>query len=404
MSLNFQEVRQQVKALGDVAPTRQKERQAILEKARSLLSKHAQELDPLRMKVSRVVETCDRSLRCALPVEEDLDAVFPLPGLPRQALILAADGSQISPDRHSEVEYCLVNVGAIQLSLGAAEPPATFVESKLYYDQDLFTPSGTMSEARLALVRDLRERKLLAQLVTQALGGKETAMPVITFTDGPMELWGSVEAEIAIEFKKSLEEYKGVLANLCAIDAITAGYVDKPSANPVVRLLEIADVNEDRLHEIKNNFPLRGATDISLYRHRLSPGERSAVFALQSQSAGQYEGALSLHFFYLNVGRPGHPWLARVEVPAWVAGDQHRLDALHAVLVNQCQVMGTRPYPYLLHRAHEAALVSLKEKEQVTAMISLELRNQQVEVGESSSKQASKDLSGRNRYQRGGLR
>jgi len=74
------------------------------------------------------------------------------------------------------------------------------------------------------------------------------------------------------------------------------------------------------------------------------------------------------------------------------------LDNLHAVLVHQCRMMGSRPYPYLLHRAHEAAVVSLQEKEQVTQMIALELRKRGVIVGEQSYKQAAKDSAARTRY------
>jgi hypothetical protein len=71
------------------------------------------------------------------------------------------------------------------------------------------------------------------------------------------------------------------------------------------------------------------------------------------------------------------------------------LDTLHAVLVSQCRILGSRPYPYLLHRAHEVALVSLDEKDQVISMIMQELRKRGVEVGEKSNKQANKDLGGR---------
>jgi hypothetical protein len=60
--------------------------------------------------------------------------------------------------------------------------------------------------------------------------------------------------------------------------------------------------------------------------------------------------------------------------------------------------MGLRPYPYLLHRAHETAVVKLAEKEQVTAMIMQELRKRGVAVGEISSKQSAKQLAGRGRY------
>jgi hypothetical protein len=122
------------------------------------------------------------------------------------------------------------------------------------------------------------------------------------------------------------------------------------------------------------------------------------VFALQSQSARSYTQALALHFFYLNAGRPGKPWLARVEIPAWVVDDPEMLDRLHAVLISQCRTMGSRPYPYLLHRAHETAVVSLQEKEQVTQMIALELRRRGVQVGEMSQKQAAKQFQSRTRY------
>ena len=74
------------------------------------------------------------------------------------------------------------------------------------------------------------------------------------------------------------------------------------------------------------------------------------------------------------------------------------LDFLHATLVQQCRVMGSRPYPYVLHRAHEAAVVKLEEKDQVTQMIVNELHRRGVEVGEMSNKQVAKDLGGRTAY------
>jgi hypothetical protein len=177
----------------------------------------------------------------------------------------------------------------------------------------------------------------------------------------------------------------------------TAGYVDKPSANLVVRLLEIVETPLADLPQIKDCHPLRGVSDLYIYRDLLAPGERSAIFAMQSQSVKNYTGPLGLHFFYLNVGREGHPWLARVEIPAWVADNPEMLDHLQAVLVHQCQLMGSRPYPYLLHRAHETAVVTQEEKAQVTQMIALELRRRGVEVGEQSYKQSAKGLGKRTR-------
>ena len=119
-----------------------------------------------------------------------------------------------------------------------------------------------------------------------------------------------------------------------------------------------------------------------------------------SGSAQSFKGRLALHFFYLNVGRTNKPWLARVEIPAWVAENQEMLDNLHAVLVHQAAIMGTRAYPYILHRAHELAVVSLEEKEQITAMLVQELIRQGVFVDDESQKQAAKELPGPRRFTR----
>lgn len=393
MALDFQQVRQQVYELGENALARQEQMIKLRATAAALLESYADDLDRLRQKVDTVVHSYEPSLRCALPLAEPLNGHYPTPALPSQVTLLAADGSQINPDRHSPVDYCLINLGAIQMCFNSSEPPTVSSQCKLFYDNELYTPTGTLTEDLLALRRDLTERNLLATLVAQA------PPPVITLTDGPIELWGAKDSTgEGSEFQKSLEAYLEALKQLCKSGAATAGYVDKPGANLVVRLLEVALTPDDELPHIRKAHPLRGVIELDLYRDLLAPGERSAVFAMQSQSAKLYEGQLGLHFFYLNVGRPGHPWLSRVEIPAWVAQDSELLDRLHASLVHQCRILGSRPYPYLLQRAHEAAVVSLEEKEQVTQMIMLELRRRGVLVGEESYKQANKTLGGRKSF------
>ena len=391
MPLDFQQVHRQVKKLGETAVQREQRLQSLRELARDLLSNLAKDIDRLNQKVQLVARLHDPTLRCALPVAEHLDAHFPQVELPLKASILAADGSQISPNRNAEVSYCLVNVGAIQLNLHSPEPPRVYVTSQLFYGEQLYTETGRITDSALALLRDVNERTTLAQLAEGA------ASPVITFTDGPMELWGAKEVDAASEFRKQMGVYLDALSRLFTLGVITAGYIDKPAANLVVRLLEVAITPDDELPEMKSQHPLRGVSDIDLFKGLLKPGERSAVFGMQSKSAANYRDELALHFFYLNVGRIDRPWLARVEIPAWVAGSPEMLDHLQAALVSQCRIMGSRPYPYLLHRAHEAAMVSFQEQEQVTQMIMLELRRRGVEFGEESQKQALKRQAGRTR-------
>ena len=239
-----------------------------------------------------------------------------MPVLPDEATIVAVDGSQIYPDRHAEVHYGMVNVGAIQMRRGLVESPQTTIQCQLIYGDQLYTQVGMITEELLNLKRDLNERAMLVNLAAKA------PPPVITFTDGPLELWGAKDSggDGASEYKESLDLYLHALEQLNGLNAITAGYVDKPGADLVVRLLELASLPPEELKDIKKNHPLRGVTESDLYGDLLEIGERSAVFAMQSQSAKSYKGELALRFFYLNVGRSDHPWLARVEIPAWVAG------------------------------------------------------------------------------------
>jgi hypothetical protein len=392
MPLDYQQLHSQIRALGEATQARQHELQGKRQEAQALFERAEAGREALRAKIMLVAQQHDPHLRCALPVEESQEALngaFPCPPHLAQGTIIAADGSQINPDRHAEVNYCLVNVGAIRMAVGSAASPITTVRSQLLHDEQLYTAGGELTDATVALLRDLKERSILAELSAEA-----EALPVVTFTDGPLELWGSREPGGESEFQKRLNEYHTALSRLRDQQVATAGYVDKPGANLVVRMLEVSQATQDQLPAIREYHPLQSVSDLDLFGERLGTGERSAIYALQSSQARQYRGDLALHFFYLNTGAGQ---LARVEIPAWVAYNPTLLEALHSVLVGQCQIIGGRAYPYLLHRAHEVAVVSRDEKEQLTQMIVQELRRRGLAPGRKSEKQATKDLPGRRR-------
>ena len=146
--------------------------------------------------------------------------------------------------------------------------------------------------------------------------------------------------------------------------------------------------------------PLAGVTDLWLFDQLLLHGERSAVFGLQARSKAVYQGSLALHFFYINVSQTDHPKTARIEIPAWVSQNKAEIDLLHTALLEQCAILGAKPYPYILHRAHETAVVSLQDKQQIEQLLEIELRKSGGELGEVSGKQSTKDsgIAGRKRY------
>jgi hypothetical protein len=390
MALNFQQVFERLREIGLGARARQETQNALRKRARSLFEDWADKPEELNAKLERARQA-DPSLRCAIPLAERLDASTPPPPGQKSATLLAADGSQIAPDRHAAVLFSLVNVGAIVMQAGSGQAPETYTDSHLLFDDEIYTETGMLTEEAIGQRRDIAERRKLLELAPGC------PAPVVALTDGPVELWGAKGAE-AEEYRRNLELHKSILSQLQARGVTVAGYVDKPAADLVIRLLEIALFSTDEeFKNIRKHHSLRGVTDRWLYGF-LPGGHRSAVFGLQSGSRTQYTGDLALHFFYLNVGGTQHPWLVRVEIPGWVAGDTGRLDLLHAVLLEQCKIMGAKPYPYILHRAHEIAVVKFEEKQQVGQMLELELRRAGSEMDEISAKQSAKDLPRKGRH------
>jgi hypothetical protein len=389
MSLNFQQVFDAIKQIGMGLQARQESLAISREKAHRLLEDWSPKGAQLRDKVERA-RLADSSLRCALPLDERLDCFTPEPALDNPVTLLAADGSQILPDRHAALLYSLVNVGAIALQPGSDQPPEVFTESSLLFADELYTETGMVTGEAIEQRRDIAERRKLLELAPLY------PAPLLALTDGPVELWGARNGG-EDDYRRNLEIHKSILSQLHSRDVTVAGYVDKPGADLVIRTLEIAGFsNDEEYKNIRKIHPLRGVTDRWLYGF-LPAGNRSAVFGLQSSSRLHYTGDLALHFFYLNVGDANHPTLVRVEVPGWVAQDAGKLDLLHAALLQQCRVMGARPYPYILHRAHEIAVVKFEEKKQVEALLDMEIRRAGGEAGDPSNKQSAKDLPGRTR-------
>ncbi len=394
MALDFQQIRQQVRQMGENAPLRARRLAEKRAAAHQVLDEWAEERNALTHKVQEAL-SLNAHLRAAIPGGEALNHRAAGPSLPENATLLAADGSQINPDRHASVDYCLVNVGGIQLRLGAADAPTTAMRSQLFYDEQMYTSGGRITERIVALRRDLRERELLVELAAGA------PPPVIALTDGPLELWGGGEgAREAREYQQTFKKYLQALRQLHQLGVCAAGYIDRPRGDLLVRLLEIAILPREELANAgKAHRPFLGVTDAELFRELLAPGERSAVFGIQSPNAEQYTVELALNFFYLNVGtHPKKPYPVRVEVPAWVVENPRMLNDLHAVLLQQCRVLGARPYPYILHRSHEVAVVTQEEKQQVENMIAQELQRRGVGIPEPSHKGAAKAVGGRKRY------
>lgn len=384
MPVNFQQIRSQIKEMGERTQEYEYTLSTKLDMAKYLLEETKNQNEVLREKVLLALRKVDR-LRCAIPVSEPLNtAIAPVEGdLPGS--LLAADGSQIMPDPHSAHLFGVINIGIFKFYPNQIKTPEEESFTQLLYHNALYNKTGGLiNDDTISLMRDLMERHSLAE------AAEKSTPPVLALTDGPIELFRE-PANTEVPNPQFLE-YLQILRNLAHMKTMTAGYVDRPRADLLVRLLELSKIDENTSENDIRNHALQGITDASLLEPILPPGYRSAIFELQSVSSKHFTNEIALHFFYLNVGSCNHPWLARVEIPAWMVADTSALEMLHRSLLSQCQQMGNTPYPYALHRSHEIALLTYEEKDYLENMIGIELLNHNIAPGTKSHKQSLKDL------------
>ncbi len=389
MPANPHQLLERIREFGmDLAASHAADR-AAREAASLLLQKAAERPEEVGARVDAAAAS-EAGLRCARPFEAGLASGFPFEKAAVPPALLAVDGSQILPDRHEEILFGLINIGAVVIVPGSGAAPLVTSETRLLFGNDLRTDSGRLlSEGDMALQRDVAERRSLLQY--------SLSPGSIALMDGPLELWGPKDPSDPRAFDLALREYVDQLGEIRRRELTLAGYVDKPGADLVIRMLEVADRAANSTSAAFGGRALLGASDRHLFGSLLGPGCRSAVFEVASISRLRYTGDLALHFFYLNAGDASHPFIARVEIPKWVAADADRIRVLHRALLEQCHLLAARPYPYILHRAHETARISMQEKEQIKLHLLLELRNRGLEPDTASPKSSAKAVS-----QRGG--
>ena len=386
MPVNYQQIQNQIIDYAAKANQWQIDLQSIGDQGLNLLRISTETQVELIEKVQSAF-SANPNLRCALPTIEKMDAVYPRTRDGSSKTVIAADGSQIIPSRHRQVEFGVINISTVSMQAGSGSAPVITVDSDLL-DLDLLHQEGSLaSEGYIALLRDVAERKVL---VRESL---KSPQPVITLTDGGLELFR--EPKITAAYTEKLQEYLQVLEELMHTGAITAAYVDKPGSGLVMQMLDLACAPAG---VVRPTDRFRGYPDRMLFANVLTqPGDRSALFQIKSSTSDPFTGELTLHFFYLNVSKNLQPDIVRVEVPSWVASDQGRMNLLHDCLIEQSWLLAN-PYPYVLHRAHEEAVVSFEDSSRLEEMIIGQLLKNGIKIGRKSNKQTHKDLAGKRRF------
>ncbi|HAF60829.1 MAG TPA: hypothetical protein DCK95_00705 [Anaerolineaceae bacterium] len=385
MPLDFINLQDQVNSYSQGALFYQKRIEEQTHRALEALEHFSSDIESMRERAERTQS------RVALPASENPAEPISAHSPKMVCNLISVDGSQIVPDPHIFPFLALINIGIVQFPVGEKTiKPIT--RSKLYKYEELFDEMNLISEDVVNIDRDVKEMEYLKEY------SLITSQPTIALRDGMLELYHEPRSEK--RYRKRITEYNTLLNQLKDNNVVVAGYVDKPRSRSLVTLLELCTDHREESNLLSHAFP--NITDTHIFSSLLKSKQRSAIFEnrapIQTMTSNSNLN-FPFYFFYLNVSQTIRPWVVRVEIPDWVAVDQEIVNLLHHTLLEQCAIMGSKPYPYCLHRAHETAVVHNHEKEELINQITSTLIPGGVKMEENSYKQAAKDLAPRTRME-----
>jgi hypothetical protein len=401
MTLEYERLSEEIEQMALSTYRRRQVRQQLVESAFEKLRARATDWELIEVSLARAKDRVDRKkYRAARPLDriESLDAAVDPPQLPAQATIVAVDGSQILPDRHATFLYSLINIGVLVYfhGHGTGHQPQQFTRPVLDYpdkdgvDGQQFSDNGAV----VSLRRDQAEIEVLARTVWDH---RQQAQPLLALLDQRLLYWPALGSG-DLAGGRVLKAWQEAMTGIRESGGLLAGYIVRPGKQSVMILLETLDINESGfdLKRLTGRDLSLGLTDTDLFSLLLAPGQRSKVFVDVSHHNDDFQERDPLNevcFFYLNPGRTGqqiaHGQVARIDIPISVAQDAGAVAAVHALVYDQCQILGG--YPYVLARADEVAVVGRRDQDNLDAIIESAMGRQGI-TGQITAKQLSKFL------------
>jgi hypothetical protein len=364
MTLRLHKVSKQIDRLRESAVARAEKLRADLPKVR-----HGLDLAAERGDLPQKARTeAERGWNGAMPAcGEAIAFRKSAPAAPAALALVAVDGSQVYPDRHSASLFYAINIGYFILHTDSGKTAADSEPAVFFEDDSLFPDGNLISNTILNARRTADEMSVLARLAV-AERTAAPGRPAFALADGGFALRIDEKTFPPAERESLQKRFFSAIDSLAQETIAVAGYIARPGGSPVLSLIDLALDPSPKAAGRRGKggrSPFPGLDDRVLFETLLAPGERSAVFEFAAYWNDLYrnrEPNQSAHFFYLNVGRR-YPVIARVEIPEWTAKDPALVDRVHAALVEQSAVTLNDPYPYALIRADEEAFVSGEEKQ-----------------------------------------
>ncbi len=283
---------------------------------------------------------------------DTIDTTFPVVEAPSAYHVIGIDGSQIYPDRHYSASCALINTGIVSLHYGAqsrahvASKPTVLIPAEI--EQLPFTPD--LINARR------QEFELSAAESIESFGVKlNNDEETLFLFDGSLIFW-HLQAYDETMCAYFLTRYNQLLMHLFEQKKACAWFISLPKSKELVNLvrLQLCNFNTDVCESFHAIDHLVDAHIASFF---LPNNHRSIVFEHRSKIIAHYHEQVRPYFFYVHTENE----IARVELPAWLAGDEKKVSRIAHMIFDQMHK--GYGYPVSLAEAHEQAVVKGPDRE-----------------------------------------
>ena len=334
--------------------------------------------ETLKAKISETYESKKANFFFAIPESNETleQAIICNEKFSESHIVIATDGSQISPSAHEVTGSFLINIGLVSIPYFTKDTPVNLSsEPTIYNSQEEI--SAKISSENIQeddLISYERTLKEIEELVKLAKNYNKYNLPMIALLDGTLIHW-HIEKFSSYFIEHFIKRFSNAMHELKSLNIPVASFLSNSRSNDLINMLRIykcpyesVDCKKYCGNLEQRNLPCNPCSDYAPVLDRrlidkyfrdknATPGTRTILFKSNSKILNFYPDDLKVSFFYINTGSE----IARVEIPSYVANDKSLLNLTHNAIALQCKVgFG---YPVTLSEAHLQAVVNKADRQ-----------------------------------------
>lgn len=269
--------------------------------------------------------------------------------------VVAADGSQIYPDRHQGTSCFLIQSATVSFSYGIPDVPRVQFDSlpRVFVghdDQDAYATANDFVDC----VREEMELAHGVRVARKWVADHRCAGKVLALFDGALIFWHLQHKEPQMR-TRYLQRYFQYLMQLYQERIPAVWYVSLPGSRELVHVVQAALWHEGQV--TPGNVVLTHVFDTDVAELMLAEGLCTPIFEPRVALCDEYPEPVRPRMVYLHVGAE----VVRLEFPAWLCADQQLFLWVCSVVLDQARK--GNGYPVSLAEAHAHAVIHGQDRE-----------------------------------------